>query len=79
MTARHTPTDRTELGYTRRVCAECGTDWPCPPHAQLREATQSMRDAYYAAKLQAELAAFDADARLCAEVDARLADMVGAP
>lgn len=27
----HTPVDRTELGYTRKVCAECGTSWPCPP------------------------------------------------
>lgn len=36
--AEHVPTDRRELGYTRRVCAVDGIDWPCPDVAQAREA-----------------------------------------
>lgn len=33
----HRPTDRIELGYTRRVCKACGMQWPCPETVQARE------------------------------------------
>jgi hypothetical protein len=33
----HRPTDKRELGYARRVCADCGIDWPCPDYAQAQE------------------------------------------
>jgi hypothetical protein len=26
----HKPTQVVALGFKRRVCASCGTDWPCP-------------------------------------------------
>jgi hypothetical protein len=39
--APHTPTGRTELGYTRQVCGTCGTDWPCPTAAQAAEAVNA--------------------------------------
>jgi hypothetical protein len=34
LTETHEPTYVTVLGYRRRVCAECGADWPCPGFAK---------------------------------------------
>ena len=32
--AGHVPEKVSELGWTRRVCADCRSDWPCAEFAQ---------------------------------------------
>lgn len=32
----HAPEPRAELGHTRLVCADCGTDWPCAVEGERR-------------------------------------------
>jgi hypothetical protein len=36
----HHPVDAVSLGYRRKVCRSCGTDWPCPDGVKERCASQ---------------------------------------